>query len=472
MITLPNTQKIKLLIMVIFTIGFLVSCEQDSNFDPPDQGDDPVVEDPDPSGEEPEIYGIPVFNINTGGREIIDEPKVPATLVINHGDAELFSGHIGIELRGASSLYFAKKQYGIESWDASGQDIDVSLLDYPMEEDFILNGPYADKSLMRNKLVYDLAREMGQYASRAEFIDTRINGQQRGVYVLLEKIKRDAGRVDIAKLKLEDNEGEELTGGYIIKIDKGIGGGYNYNSSMSWNSEHQPWQDAPGDAIKFQYVEPKYTEISFNQREYIQQYMKDFENALASENFKDPEFGYRAYADIDSFVDFFILNELGNNVDGYRLSTYMHKKKNGKLHMGPIWDFNFAFGNADYCSGGEPDVWAYKFNERCGGDVWSVPFWWERLMQDPYFVNKVKDRWSVLRGGTLNISNIHDQLDGYFMTLAEEGSITTNFTIWNILNEYLWPNRYVGGTYENEFNYLKDWVEDRVYWLDTSINNL
>ena len=132
--------------------------------------------------------------------------------------------------------------------------------------------------------------------------------------------------------------------------------------------------------------------------------------------------------------------------------TYMHKKKSDKLYMGPIWDFNFAFGNADYCDGGAHDVWAYRFNERCGGDGWSIPFWWERLMEDPYFVDKLKDRWSELRGSTLSDMNLTNYLDLYHDHLNEAGAIELIYDLEHL--GHVWPNKYVGGTYD-EFNYLK-----------------
>lgn len=456
-----NPQYLYLCLIVLLS---LESCSTDSNFD------DPVNQ----INDFPEIETgrLPMFLINTFGQEVPDEPKIPAKLDVFLEGENIFDGHIGIETRGASSQGYPKKQYGIETWDASGEDIDVELLGYPLEEDWIINGPYADKSLMRNKFIYDLSREMGRYASRAEFVEMKLNGLHKGTHVLLEKIKRDSERVDISKLKSDDNSGEEITGGYILKIDKGIGGNFDYNNFMSWKSDHAPWHDTSGQPIRFQYVYPKYDEISSDQTNYIQGYMRDFENALASDNFTDPENGYRAYIDVDSFIDFFILNELSNNVDGFRLSTYMHKKKSDKLYMGPIWDFNFAFGNADYCDGGAHDVWAYRFNERCGGDGWSIPFWWERLMEDPYFIKKLKGRWSALRGSTLSDMNLANYLDLYHNHLSETRAIELNFTIWNILGQYVWPNKYIGGTYENEFNYLKSWTLDRADWLDAAISDL
>jgi spore coat protein CotH len=129
-----------------------------------------------------------------------------------------------------------------------------------------------------------------------------------------------------------------------------------------------------------------------------------------SENFTDEAMGYQQFIDVSSFIDFFLMNELSHNVDAYRISTFMHKDKGEKLKMGPIWDFNIAFGNADYCRGETTDDWAYKFNEYCPEDSLRVPFWWARLLQDPTYVVALKERWIELRAGILSQSNIQGKI--------------------------------------------------------------
>lgn len=171
-------------------------------------------------------------------------------------------------------------------------------------------------------------------------------------------------------------------------------------------------------------------------------------------------------------LTFFLLNELSNNVDGFRLSTWVVKDKNKPLSMGPIWDFNLAFGNADYCRGGDYNVWAYRFNERCPGDQWQIPFWWHRLLEDPAWLSQVQDRWNDLRGAEFSETEIHRRIDEYVTLLTASGGSKSNFTRWQVLNEYVWPNNYVGGTYEMEIFYLKEWISNRLQWLDENIMNL
>ncbi len=413
---------------------------------------------------------LPVFSINTNGVTIVDEPKIPAVFSITEKEETLYEGNMGIEIRGSSSQMFPKKSFGFETWDSEGNDLDASLLEYPEEEDWILYAPYSDKSLMRNVLIYDLAREMNHYASRTKFVEVNINGISNGLYVFMEKLKRDKERIDINKLKDDENEGEDVTGGYILKIDKSDKEGYT--AQNSFNSKYGSSINASGNEIRFLYDYPEWDEITEQQKSYISTYISNFEDALVADTFADVELGYAAFIDVNSFIDFFILNEISNNVDGYRISTFMHKEKNGKLKMGPIWDFNLAFGNADYCSGGDTNVWAYRFNERCPNDFWSVPFWWERLLQDPAFVTQLKARWTELRGGVLADAALLDKVDGYSLLLNDSGALQANTDRWPTFGTYIWPNKFIGTNYTEEVEYLKRWISDRTQWLDDSIGAL
>ncbi len=452
-------------VWLLLAVFFNWSCSNDADFENSGQV-------PEPGEEAVQTEFLPVIEI-VSSRQIVDEPKVRSTLKITEQGKVTFEGIAGIEIRGASSQMFDKKSYGLETWDNNNEDINVSLLGMPEEEDWVLHGPYSDKSLMRNKLIYDLSADMGRYASRTRFVELFLNGSYKGVYVFMEKLKRNKNRIAIEKLKPEENSGEDLTGGYILKIDKIAGSnvGSGYNSQNSFASEVPP-PYAGGGEIRFLYEYPDAEEITAEQRNYIKNYVKDFEAVLSSESFKDPVTGYRAYIDVESFIDFFILNEISHNVDGYRLSTFMHKDKNGKLTMGPIWDFNLAFGNADYCGGGNTNTWAYRFNERCPGDFWSVPFWWYRLLEDPYFVEQLKARWFEYRGNVLANQAVLGRISSYQEEMEEVGAIDRNFKTWSILGEWIWPNNFVGTTYASERIYVEEWIVDRMSWLDEAIANL
>lgn len=418
---------------------------------------------------------LPIFIINTDGG-IVDEPKVGADLGIidNNGQRNSltdafndYDGRIGIELRGQTSQFlFDKKSYGFETRDANGENLNVSLLDLPEENDWILYGPFSDKTMIRNVLMYELSNQIGMYASRTKYCELVINNEYKGVYVLMEKIKRDGNRVDIAKLNPDEISETDISGGYILKLDK-----YSWDDQNLFNSAFA----SDPNSMLYQVIYPKNDNLQSEQFTYIQDFMYDFEAALSGENYKDETLGYRQYIDVNSFIDFLLLNELGRNPDAYRISTYFHKQHDddgGKLKMGPIWDFNLAFGNVNYCDGDSPMGWAHRFNDICFDDRWQVPFWWNRFLEDPDFVSKLQERWTTLRLDILSSETVLRRLQEIKGDLERSNAINKNFGKWLILGKYVWPNDFVGDSYDSEMNFLEDWITKRFDWLDQSINAL
>jgi len=421
---------------------------------------------------------LQIMIIETAAQQPIpDEPKIMARmgLIDNEGARnELtdafndYDGLIGIERRGSSSQSFPKVGYGFETREEDGSNNNVKLLGMPKENDWVLHGPYSDKSLMRNALAYTIGRELMDYAPRVRFCELMINGDYQGVYLLTEKIKRDGNRVDVNNLKADENSGDDLTGGYILKIDKFTGA-----NNGNWTSDY-PAQDNIDFYINFQYDSPEADEITSEQINYIQNYVGDFEDALAGDDFIDIENGYRKYIDPETFIRFWIVNELAKNVDGYRLSTYFYKDKNSidpKIKMGPIWDFNLGFGNADYCTSGNPEGWVYnQFNEVCPQDGVPIPFWWKRLLEDPNFQIELVEDWRTLRQNELSTDKVIAKVDSMQTLLAE--AQTRNFARWEVLGNYVWPNFFIGNTYEEEVTWLKNWLTDRLNWMDANIDFL
>jgi len=411
---------------------------------------------------------LPIIFIDTEGQSIPDEPKIHAFMgVIDNGSGEVnhltdaftgYDGHIGIEIRGASSQMYPKKQYAVETRDSLGDDLNVELLGFPAESDWILHAPYSDKTLLRNILVYTLARETGNYASRTKYFELMLNGAYKGVYVLMEKIKRDANRIDIAKLDPDEIEGDDLTGGYIIKVDKWAG-----QDTDRWFSD----PGLPGyDGVYYQYHYPRYANIAAEQITYIQDYMSGFEQMFADASYLDTVDGYYSKIDFDQFVDYAIMQEFAKNVDGFRLSSFIYKDKDSndlRLHTGPVWDFNLAFGNANYYDGANPVGWYFDtdFQE----DPWAIPFWWYLIWDDLLFKYAFNQRWQQLRQTVLSEDHIMATVDSL---VSEMGAARErNFEVWPVLNEWVWPNAYVGGSYENELNFLRDWISTRLEWMDT-----
>lgn len=410
---------------------------------------------------------LPIVIINTNGQEIVDEPDILCEFgIIYNGPGQTnhiedpwneYSGFAKVEIRGESSQFFNKKSYAVETSDADGQDLDAAFLNFPEEEDWILYGPYSDKTLLRNVLTMKIGNELGGYHSRTRMCEVFINDDYKGVYVIMEKIKRDKNRIDIAKLKTTDIEGEELTGGYLFRIDKGNHPGWESNFGVvnAW------WIP-----IRFQYRYPDPDSIQPEQETYIQTYVDDFEQAIAnSPDFINSQgYHYTDYIELGTFVDNFIVNEVSRNLDAYRLSTYFYKDKNSKIVAGPLWDFNLSFGNGDYCNGEAYTGWMYE--EYCGD---GNPFWWANMLADSLFLKTLKCRWSELRQNTLSTGYLLNFIDS--MATELELPAQRNFTRWPTLGSYVWPNPWpYPDTYEGEISNLKQWIINRMSWMDGMIN--
>ena len=421
---------------------------------------------------------LPIIVINTHGQQIINESKITADLgIIYKGEgvrnyltdsSNNYNGIIGIEIRGSSSQMFPKKQYAVETRDQFGEDSSVSLLGFPEESDWVLYAPYSDKTLLRNVIIYKLYNEMGRYATRTKFCELVLNDEYMGVYVLMEKIKRNKNRVDIKKLTSSDTTGNNLTGGYIIKIDK-MDGEDNGGWQSTFTTPDKSWQ-----RTFYQYHYPKPEDISSQQKNYIHNIIYQFEREMIFLKSKGNDTSYTKLIDVNSLVDYFIINEVAKNVDGYRLSLFFYKDRddiNNKLVFGPIWDYNIALGNADYDKGWTIDGWELPLlinDEQY--NIYFVPFWWEKLNNNPYFMQKVYDRWEVLKDSIFNVQRINNYVDSMLTYLDE--SQKRNFQKWNILNSKIWPNYYVLGSYSNEITFLKAWIKNRIDWINQNISDL
>lgn len=413
---------------------------------------------------------IMVVNTNDVVIPFYNDDKVNATMGIiyngpnatNHLSDPFndYSGNITIRSKGHSSRYFAQKPYKIETMDATfTNNMDVSLLNMPADNDWVLYAPYDDKTLIRNVLAYQLSNDMGRYASRTRMVELVLNGDYRGIYVLEEKIKRGANRVDIAKLKPEDTTGSELTGGYIFSADYQDIPGYD-----SWTS---PYLSCPSAAtpVAYAYCYPKASDINAPQKAYIASYLDSFESALTNVDVYDTATGYRHYIDVPSFIDFCIQEELAHHSDAYRLSSYCHKEKDSKLFAGPIWDFNLAYGNSAIYDA--PDVHTYMWNFPCPvANPCLVPFWWQKFITDSVYMNDLKCRYTNLRYqgalDTLHILGIIDSLVNMLEVPQQQ-----HYRRWPFMGVSLFLNNYVGQTYDEEILYMKKFIGKRIRFLDS-----
>jgi hypothetical protein len=342
----------------------------------------------------------------------------------------------------------------------------MSLVQMPEETDWVLNASYNDRSFMRDFLAQMIAGRLGVLNSKTKFVELIINDEYRGVYVLMEKIKQGKNRVPISDLYPTENSGDDVTGGYLLKIDKSSG-----SPSTSWKSNYTSGITAT-QKCEFQIEYPKYGIITQQQLIYIRDYINTWERKLMTEDMNDPKASFRDMMDMPSFVNFFILNEVTRNVDGFRLSTYLYKDKEsigGKIKMGPAWDFNIAFGNADYLNGWMTNGFVYKAMENDGGknDYWQVPFWWNKLIQDASFRKALATRWKEVRSSFLNTNTLNSTIDSAQVVLKEP--LTRNFQKYQLMGRKIWPNYYVGSSLTDEVNWLKNWIQGRLTWLDAQM---
>lgn len=415
---------------------------------------------------------LPIVEINTNGNVIQNDPKVMADMKIRFNGQGVrnymtdapndYNGKIGIEYRGNFSLSLPQKPYAFETWDINGNAIDSSLLGMPAESDWVLLANYNDKSFARNILPFHIFDSMGNYATRMRLVDVVLNGEYQGIYLLGEKIKRGNNRVDVDKLEPQEITGIDLTGGYILKIDY-------WDNNDSWQLSHSPI-GFPGLDVHMVYVYPKPEDIVMQQKTYIQNFIDDYENALYGSNFAHPSLGYRAFIDVPSFIDYFIVNEVCRNGDGFKKSRFFSKdrdKNDGtvkKLKAGPVWDFDWA----------EKDMWGGSEDGSqfiyglCDQDV-NAPGWYIRLLEDTLFANELRCRYDDLRRSILKETYIDAKIDSVAQAVDE--SQVWHYQTWGHLGsatgtpEVQAPSQ----TYAEEVQRLKDWFHRRLTWLDANM---
>jgi hypothetical protein len=423
---------------------------------------------------------LPLVIINAYGQSIVPDmaPRASATMTLidvakSTGRATLvgkpeFHGRIGIEGRGQTSWGFPKKPFNVETRGEHDQDKPVAWLGMPSGSDWVLLNVYNDKTFMNDFMAHELFGKMGHYAVRHHYVEVFLNGARPeggsdasakvsyddyvGIYLLLEKIKIDPDRVDIAHLSADDSTEPAISGGYIFKKDKDSPGDVGFGTAYG---QYLKFHDPPGN------------ELTQTQRDWLANYVNQFEGALYGVNWTDPINGYRKYLELNSFVDNHWMVEFTKQIDGYRLSNYLHKDRGGKIKMEPIWDWNLSFGNADYLEGEFPQGWYWPLISS-GEHIWL-----RRLIAepgDPDFNQKITDRWSVLRTNILSATNIIARMDELALLLDEAQA--RDFQRWPRLGSYIWPNPSGianATTYPAVLSWVKNWLRQRYAWIDSQM---
>ena len=446
-------------------------------------------------GGEEEVFSsnLPIFYINTTEAINADE-KVKGTMkVIDNGEGNRnystdtnynYDGYIGIKWRGNSSLSFEQKKYTIETWDEAGEDIKASILGMPEESDWVLLAPYNDISLVRDVFAFDMWNQMGHWGPRTRMCEVFVNGEYMGVYAFCERIKRDKNRVDISKLKKTDIDGRNVTGGYIVRVDAFDEEDETFESSVPGIQTSQwPWGGGSNTGtVTWTIYYPKKEDIQPEQKAYIKGFIDNMESSFQQSNYTDPDEGYAKWIDVPSFVDYFIHTELSLNADGFKRSSYFYKAKDAsdgtqaKLVAGPVWDYNLAYGNCNFCNANNVNAWVYN-----GCETNPTPVFWKKLTQDPNFMAAVKERYAQLRGTILSEERINGFFDSYAELLDEAKdrhyakyddlfSSGDNGGGWWGWGGNTSPIAYFAAyfveSYEEEIATVKNWFSQRLAFLD------
>lgn len=407
---------------------------------------------------------LPIVIIETdGGASIPEEPKILATMkIIWHQDGSRnyltdidnpeylnYDGRIGIERRGYSSQMVSdKKPYGLTTLqDDNVSNNNVSLFGMPAENDWILNPLAYDQTGMRDVMAYELSNQIGQYASRSQYCEVVLNGDYRGLYVFMEKIKVDKNRVNIEKMDETCNQPPEVTGGYIVQANRGD------NDPVAWTMQTYLMNWWWPVNTEFLHHYPKHENITNTQNDYIHGVFLDLESVAHSYN-TDITTGIPSVIDIPSFVDFMIMAEFTSNVDVYHLSTFFHKDRCGKLRAGPIWDYNLAFGYDAFGNRSGYDVWQFDNQDNTG------PRFWKDLFDTDEFRCYFAKRWFELteEGMPLDYDRICNRIDEIDAVIAE--AIVRDNQRWNQMSQHA---QYV--------NNMKNWLQQRINWLNDHIGS-
>jgi spore coat protein CotH len=346
---------------------------------------------------------LPIIVIDTHGKEIEVaytwfseqgynipipgmEPNVDADIMIIDsgkginavGDVPLAVSAASIHRRGRSSMDDAKGSYKVNLLTESGQENKVELLGMESSDEWALVASMHDMSLMRNFLAYTVIADILPYTPQIRYCEVLLKAgdalRYEGVYMLTETIKQGAGRIDIA-----DVGNGDIPNSFIVRRDRLKPEGLTLDT-------YATRKELSSGYLELLY--PKNEKATDTVVSYVQESISAIERVIYAD---DPSLflTYPDYIDVDSFVDYYVVNEFFTNYDAGNYSTFMYQDLGGKLHMGPVWDFDVALDN-QYSYPLLPYTIAFQ----------SAP-WFDHLVKDADFMKKLINRYTELRRGIL-----------------------------------------------------------------------
>lgn len=375
--------------------------------------------------------GLPVIYLDTVGQGEIDskEDYIEGGFSVKGGRHFSDQERLDMEIRGrGNSTWFLhpKKPFQMKLEDKE------SVFGMPDKKKWLFLAEYSDKTMLRNTISFELGYLSNlDWTPKSQFAEVFINDEYNGTYNITEKVEEGGNRVDLGDT------------GFLLEIDQldrqNEDDVYFYTGQflVAIKEPELEWDDA--------------------QYQYIESYINEFESALFSSDFADPDNGYAKYIDVDTFVDWYLVSEITKNVDSrFYSSIYFNVIPGEKINMGPLWDFDLSFGNVDYADSQYAEGFWVKTNP-----------WYVRLFRDPAFVEKVKTRFAYFRQ---NQNLIMDKIDMHAESLKLAQA--ENDDKWETIGIYVWPNPVIFDTYEEEVAHMKEWYATRMAWLETAINEL
>ena len=394
-----------------------------------------------------------------------------ADTVAHPGQRVDYEGYVALRYRGSSSFSMSdKKPYSFRPLDKpleeGGVKKKVKILGMGKDNDWALLAPYADKSMMRDLLAFEVSRPWMEYTPQGRYCEMFLDGTYYGVYILTEVVSKGKHRIDLPD---PGAEGDSITGGYIMEVNRP-------DDDVTYISKYHPLssQGSPYNNryINFEYKSPDYEDLTEDQVNYITGRIDQMERSLWTYKVgSNPD--YENYIDVTNFIDYQIAMELGHNVDAYRLSGKFFKRRDSvdaRFKM-VVWDMNLAYGNADYYNGWRTDTWMYKNNNTMNseGDAQLIPFWWYKLNTSPDYTDALKARWAQYRRGNLRQDRIMATVDSLAVVLMSNGAESRNSQAWPRWGEYVWPNYYIADNFQDEVSFLKQWLAERIDWMDAQL---